>query len=141
VNRRPGTTRRRPARDRQAQFRALSRTGPTDVPLLTDRHAGNVLSGERRPWWAARWVTVQVGRNGRSVADVVHFERDWRTVMDAVVLFGQVLIDDPNASVPSSRSGWTTHCLTAKATTAPSAGRPRSSMCNTVNSAASWSAC
>ena len=31
-------------------FRQLSRTGPSDVLLCTDLHAGNVLSGERRPW-------------------------------------------------------------------------------------------
>ena len=45
---------------------------------------------------AARWVTVQVGRHGRSVAEVAaDLECDWHTVMDAVVLFGQILIDDP----------------------------------------------
>lgn len=31
-------------------FRELSRSGPTEVLLLTDLHAGNVLSGARRPW-------------------------------------------------------------------------------------------
>jgi len=45
---------------------------------------------------AGRWVTVQVGRHGRSVAEVAaDLECDWHTVMDAVVLFGQILIDDP----------------------------------------------
>ena len=38
------------ARDGLALFRALSRSGPSEVLLLTDLHAGNVLSGERRPW-------------------------------------------------------------------------------------------
>jgi streptomycin 6-kinase len=38
------------ARDGLALFRALSRPAPTDVLLCTDLHAGNVLSGERRPW-------------------------------------------------------------------------------------------
>jgi streptomycin 6-kinase len=33
-----------------ALFCELSRTGPTDVLLFTDLHAGNVLSGGRRPW-------------------------------------------------------------------------------------------
>ena len=37
-------------RDGLALFRELSRTGPTDVLLFTDLHAGNVLSSERRPW-------------------------------------------------------------------------------------------
>ena len=38
------------AREGLALFRELSRTGPIGVLLFTDLHAGNVLSGERRPW-------------------------------------------------------------------------------------------
>ncbi len=38
------------AREGLALFRELSRTGPSEVLLLTDLHAGNVLSGGRRPW-------------------------------------------------------------------------------------------
>ncbi|MGZ4691580.1 MAG: aminoglycoside phosphotransferase family protein [Acidimicrobiia bacterium] len=38
------------AREGLALFRELSRTAPTEVLLFTDLHAGNVLSGERRPW-------------------------------------------------------------------------------------------
>lgn len=38
------------ARDGLALFRELSQPAPTDVLLLTDLHAGNVLAGERRPW-------------------------------------------------------------------------------------------
>jgi streptomycin 6-kinase len=38
------------AREGLALFRQLSRAGASDVLLLTDLHAGNVLSGERRPW-------------------------------------------------------------------------------------------
>jgi transposase len=46
---------------------------------------------------AGRWATVQVGRHGRSVADVaVELGCDWHTVMDAVTLWGRQLIDDPN---------------------------------------------
>lgn len=37
-------------REGLALFRELSRTGPPGVLLFTDLHAGNVLSGERRPW-------------------------------------------------------------------------------------------
>lgn len=45
---------------------------------------------------AGRWATWQVGRHGRSVAEVAHdLSSDWHTVMDAVVLFGRPLIDDP----------------------------------------------
>jgi transposase len=46
---------------------------------------------------AARWATVQVGRHGRSVSEVADdLGCDWHTVMDAVVVYGQPLIDDPH---------------------------------------------
>ena len=38
------------AREGLSMFRELSRTGPADVLLFTDLHAGNVLAGQRRPW-------------------------------------------------------------------------------------------
>ena len=45
---------------------------------------------------AARWATLQVGRHGRAVSEVADdLGCDWHTVMDAVVLFGGPLIDDP----------------------------------------------
>ena len=47
---RPGRLDSGLAREGLALFRELSRTGPSDVLLFTDLHAGNVLSGERRPW-------------------------------------------------------------------------------------------
>ncbi len=43
-----------------------------------------------------RWATVQVGRRGRPVTDVADdLGAGWDPVMDAVVAYGQVLIDDP----------------------------------------------
>jgi len=46
---------------------------------------------------AAKWATVQVGRHGRSVSEVaIDLGCDWHTVMDAVVLYGKVLIADPH---------------------------------------------
>ena len=46
---------------------------------------------------AGRWATFQVGRHGRSVAEVAaDLACDWHTIMDAVVIFGTPLIDDPN---------------------------------------------
>ena len=45
---------------------------------------------------AARWATRQVGKHGRAVSEVADdLGCDWHTVMDAVVLFGEPLIDDP----------------------------------------------
>jgi streptomycin 6-kinase len=38
------------AREGLALFRELSRSGTSEVLLFTDLHAGNVLSGKRRPW-------------------------------------------------------------------------------------------
>ena len=46
---------------------------------------------------AGRWATVQVGRHGRAVSEVADdLGCDWHTVMDAVVVFGEPLIDDPD---------------------------------------------
>jgi transposase len=44
---------------------------------------------------AGRWATEQVGRCGRTVAEVARELRcDWHTVNDSVVAFGEVLVDD-----------------------------------------------
>ena len=46
---------------------------------------------------AGRWVTVQVGRHGRSVNEVAtDLGCDWHTVMDTVVAYGQALVDHPD---------------------------------------------
>jgi transposase len=46
---------------------------------------------------AARWATVQVGRHGRTVNEVADdLGCDWHTVMDAVVVYGTPLVDDPH---------------------------------------------
>ena len=46
---------------------------------------------------AGRWVTAQVGRDGRSVSEVAReLGCDWHTVMDAVLAYGTPLVDDPD---------------------------------------------
>ena len=46
---------------------------------------------------AARWVTVQVGRHGRSVSEVAaDLGCGWHAVMDAVVAVGEQLVDHPD---------------------------------------------
>src|SRR5262245_62001792 len=46
---------------------------------------------------AARWTTVQVGGHGRTVSQVAGgLGCDWHTVMDAVIVYGEPLIEDPN---------------------------------------------
>jgi hypothetical protein len=55
---------------------------------------------------AGRWVTVQVGREGRTVADVAReLGCDWHTVMDAVVAYGTPLIEDPARIGPVTALG------------------------------------
>jgi transposase len=45
---------------------------------------------------AGRWVTEQVGRCARSVAEVAsELGCDWHTVNDAVVRYGEALVEDP----------------------------------------------
>ena len=47
---------------------------------------------------AGRWVTEQVGRNGRTVAEVAReLDCDWHTIMDTVIAYGTPLVDgDPD---------------------------------------------
>jgi transposase len=46
---------------------------------------------------AARWATEQVGRMGRTVAEVAReLGCDWHTVNEAVIGYGSVLVDDPD---------------------------------------------
>jgi transposase len=44
---------------------------------------------------AGRWITEQVGRFGRTVNEVaIELDCDWHTVNDAVVAYGEALVDD-----------------------------------------------
>jgi len=46
---------------------------------------------------AGRWMTAQVGRDGRTVSEVAReLGADWHTVMDAVVAYGTPLVEDPD---------------------------------------------
>ncbi|MCP3882889.1 MAG: ISL3 family transposase, partial [Sulfitobacter sp.] len=54
---------------------------------------------------AGRWVTVQVGRWGRSVKEVAaELDCDWHTVNRAVIAYGQALIDDDVDRIPVVRA-------------------------------------
>ncbi len=45
---------------------------------------------------AGRWVTEQVGRNGRTVNEIaVELGCDWHTINDTVIAYGTPLIEDP----------------------------------------------
>ena len=62
----------------------------------TEQESGIASSRCAMTTRAARWATAQVGRHGRAVSeDAADLGCDWHTVMDAVVVFGEPLIDDP----------------------------------------------
>jgi len=45
---------------------------------------------------AGRWATAQVGRLGRTVAEVAReLDCDWHTINDAVIAYGRELVEDP----------------------------------------------
>jgi transposase len=55
---------------------------------------------------AARWATMQVGRHGRSVSEVAaDLGCGWDVVNDAVMLFGKLLVDDPDRIGPVTAAG------------------------------------
>ena len=56
---------------------------------------------------AGRWVTVQVGRYGRSVTEVAgELGCAWHTVNDAVIAYGDALVDDAGPDRHGDRVGF-----------------------------------
>ena len=79
---------------RKQRWRCSNRS----CPVVTWSEHDPTIASERSALTtrAARWATRQVGKHGRAVSEVADdLACDWHTVMDAVVLFGLVLIDDP----------------------------------------------
>jgi len=65
-----------------------------EVATFTERDARIAAARARVTDRAGRWVTGQVGRDGRSVAEVAReLGCDWHTVMDAVTAYGTPLLD------------------------------------------------
>jgi transposase len=55
---------------------------------------------------AGRWATAQVGKWARSVHEVaVELRCDWHTVNDAVIAYGEALVDDPGRIGPVEALG------------------------------------
>lgn len=55
---------------------------------------------------AGRWATLQVGRLGRTVAEIAReLGCDWHTVNDTVIAYGSVLVDDPGRIGPVTALG------------------------------------
>jgi transposase len=79
---------------RQIRWHCPSMTCPTGSWMQADERIviGNRGITDR----AARWACEQVGRHGRSVAEVADdLECDWHTVNRAVIAYGLALVDDP----------------------------------------------
>ena len=61
---------------------------------------------------AGRWATFEVGKNGRTVAEVAeHLGCDWHTVNDAVLAYGSALIDHPERFGDVSSVGLDEHLM------------------------------
>jgi hypothetical protein len=68
-----------------------------ECPMTTWTWADPAIAAPRQALTdrAGRWVTLQVGRYGRSVAEVAdELGCAWHTVNDAVVSYGEALVDD-----------------------------------------------
>ena len=61
---------------------------------------------------AGRWATFEVGKNGRTVAEVAeHLSCDWHTINDAVLAYGQALVDHPERFGDVSSLGLDEHLM------------------------------
>ena len=89
---------------------------------------------------AGRWVTEQVGRHGRTVNEVAgELACDWHTVNDAVVAYGEALVDDDQARIGTPRAvGLDETLFNRPARSTRRRGRPRSSMSPTRACWTSW---
>jgi hypothetical protein len=80
---------------------------------------------------AGRWVVRQVGDLGRTVNEIaVELGCDWHTVNDAVIAYGEALLEADTERVGAMLTpwAWTRRCSTGPASGGPSSGAPRSSM-------------
>ena len=61
---------------------------------------------------AGRWATFEVGKNGRTVAEIAeHLGCDWHTINDAVLAYGSALIDHPERFGDVSSIGLDEHLM------------------------------
>ena len=87
----------RPSRLVWHKFRWSCPTSSCSVGSFTetaDRIAAPRLAMTDR---AGRWITEQVGRNGRTVNEIAaELGCDWHTINDTVIAYGTPLVDDPD---------------------------------------------
>jgi len=85
----------RPSRLRWRKFRWVCRNEACDVITWTWDDSRIAFPRQALTDRAGRWVTAQVGRCGRSVSEVAaELGCSWHTVNDAVMAYGEALIDD-----------------------------------------------
>lgn len=103
-----------------------------DCPVRTFTEVDRRIAAPRAKMTdrAGRWVTIQVGRMGRTVAEVAgELGCDWHTVMDAVTVYGEALL-----AADTSRTGGVTALgldetlFVRRGPGTPRSGRPRSLM-------------
>jgi hypothetical protein len=90
---------------------------------------------------AARWATLQVGRFGRAVNDVAaELGCDWHTVNDAVIAYGEALIDDDTERIGTGRTpcdAFRVDTITCGVAGRPARSCPASQRANAVRRASS----
>jgi transposase len=75
------------------------------VGSWTVEHSEIAPAGHRLTTRAGRWACEQVGRYARSVAEVADaLGCDWHTINDAVVSYGEALIDADSDRIPTVRA-------------------------------------
>ena len=89
---------------RQVRWHCPAAGCPAGSWMQTD---GRIVVGNRGITdRAARWACEQVGRHGRSVAEVAaDLGCDWHTVNRAVIAYGSALVDDPDRIGPVTTLG------------------------------------
>ena len=89
---------------RQIRWRCPNVTCPVGSWMQTDPRI--VVGTRGMTDRAARWACEQVGRHGRSVAEVADdLGCDWHTVNRAVIAYGLALVDDPDRIGPVATLG------------------------------------
>jgi transposase len=96
----------RPARLCWHKFRLYCPDEDCEMGSWTWEDSGVAASRQVMTGRAGRWATVQVGRLGRTVAEVAReLGCDWHTVNDTVVSYGEALLGDPDRFGPVTALG------------------------------------
>ena len=86
----------------------------SDCPMSTWTEVDERIAAPRLKMTdrAGRWATFEVGKNGRTVAEVAeHLGCDWHTVNDAVLAYGTALIEHPDRFYDVSSIGLDGHLM------------------------------